>query len=85
MKWTLIFSDGCNSTQIWIADGDPQQSAISIIEDYGFLSLVAAIEGTPTVYPADSARTAECGLQGWPPSRLEAGERLHDFLDGVLP
>lgn len=66
MKWTLVFTDENNSTHAWIADGDPQDSAISIRDDYPFLSFVAAIEGVPRVYLADNARTLECGLVGWP-------------------
>lgn len=66
-KWTLIFSQArCEGCEIYIIDGDPQKAAMDIIKDNPWVFLIAAVEGTPHVLPMDSARTAECGLHGWP-------------------
>lgn len=66
MKWTVVFmSDDCNEVQMFLGD-DPQQCAIDVTKEFPFLRLVAAVKGTPRILPMDNARTAECGLQGWP-------------------
>jgi hypothetical protein len=67
MKWHLIFTvEGCTETQIFLALGNPQEAAITIIKEYPFLRLIAAVEGAARIFPMDNARTAECGLAGWP-------------------
>lgn len=66
--WTLIFAAGC-SVQMFRTLGDPQRGAIEVRRDHPWLDeyyFIAAVEGTARVLPADTARTAECGLEGWP-------------------
>lgn len=63
--WTLIFCDG-SSVEIFNVDGDPQQAAIEITREHPGLELIAAAADAPLILVRDSARTAECALQGWP-------------------
>lgn len=63
--WTLLFFDGA-SVESFEVDGDPQQAAIRITREHPQLQLIAAVADAPLVLVRDSARTAECALEGWP-------------------
>jgi len=69
--WTLVFFDG-SSVETFDVDGDPQQAAIEIMREHPYLQLIAAVADAPLVLVRDSARTAECALEGWPPASLPA-------------
>ena len=63
-KWTLIFACG-SEVQTFHTMLDPQTAALELMLEHDWLegfNLVAAVQGG-RILTADSARTAECGLQ----------------------
>ena len=65
-KWTLIFFDGTSVELYTSCQDDPQHSAIEIILDHPYLTLIAAVPEGTKILIRDSGRTAECAFQEWP-------------------